>query len=129
MKQLNIRQVPALILGTLLTVPAVYFIFVSLLKYQLHQPFLFDAISPFVEAMGIAQSPRWIIKLLIVFGPVLAFFINLMAIADIHFASGYDRISCHLSIRKSRKNVSILMISGLVLFLLFIYQMGAHCNC
>lgn len=57
----------AIALGTLLAIPTAYFILISLLKYGLDQPYLFDSARPFLERMGIKEALGFNINLLILF--------------------------------------------------------------
>ncbi|MEJ7672590.1 MAG: hypothetical protein WKF59_07735 [Chitinophagaceae bacterium] len=59
-------------IGTLLTLPTAYFIFISLLKYGLGIPSLLDSAQPLLERLGIKESLGFNINLLILFGPLIA---------------------------------------------------------
>jgi hypothetical protein len=129
MKPINIKQKPALIIGTLLTLPSMYLILISLMKYEFHIPFLFDAASPFLESAGIRETVGWNINLLIVFGPVLAFLLNMLSVLELYYASGKDRISLHFSIKKSWWNLAVILTSTIALLVLFAYIMAENCHC
>jgi len=60
------------VVGVLLTLPTLYFIFISVMKYVFGWDYLFDAATPTPEGLGIKESFGWNITLLILFGPVLA---------------------------------------------------------
>src|SRR5687767_8391856 len=93
MKQLIIKQKPAFVIGCLLTLPTLLFFFISIMKFELGSPYLFDAATPFLESTGISEPPGFNINLLILFGPVLAFLLNLFAVLHLQFDSGKERIS------------------------------------
>ena len=115
--------------GLLLVVPTAYFIFISLMKYSFASPELFDSAEPFLEKLGINQSLGWNINLLILFGPVLALLLNVLSVLTIDMRSQHDMLSVKLSIRKSWLNLLIIMISGLLLSVLFLYLLRENCNC
>lgn len=115
--------------GGLLTLPALYFIFISIMKYVFGWEYLFDVSAPALEKMGIKESLGWNINLLILFGPVLALFLNVLSILHIHFETTRDKIDCRFSITKSWKNLAVVLLSTSVLFTLFVYLLGENCSC
>lgn len=129
MKTLDLKTRRAFIVGSILTLPAIYFIFISVMKYIFHQPYLFDAATPFLEIMGIKESIGLNINLLILFGPVLAFLLNILSVLDIHFQIGRDNLNCQLSIRKSWWNLFVVFCSAATLLVLFTYLLGENCTC
>ena len=129
MKPINIKETPALIVGTLLTLPSMYFILITLMKYEFHIPFLFDAASPLLESAGIREAIGWNINLLMLFGPVLAFLLNMLSVFELYYASGKDRISFHFSIKRSWRNLVVMLASSIALLVLFAYIMAENCHC
>ena len=129
MKTLDLKTRQAFIVGCILTLPAVYFIFIAVMKYVFHQPYLFDAATPFLEMMGIRENIGLNINLLILFGPVLAFLLNVLSVLDIHFQTGKDRISCEFSIKKNWWNLIVIFCSSATLLVLFTYLLGENCSC
>ena len=115
-------------LGLLLSGPAVYFIFISIMKYWFGSNYLFDAAQPALERMGIKESLGWNINLLILFGPVLALLLNLFSVLKISFQFTKEKIDCHLSVRKSWWNLAVVIISGGALLVLFAYLLGENCR-
>jgi len=115
-------------LGLLLTIPTAYFIFISLLKYVFGLPALFDAIQPTLEGLGIKQSIGWNINLLIFFGPLLAFLLNLSSVLTAKWQSTKDELLVHLEFQKRRNNWSVIFFSGLCLLTLLIYLLGENCR-
>ena len=116
-------------IGLLLSLPTAYFIFISLLKYELGYPFLFDSIQSTLESWGIKESFGWNINLLILFGPVLALLLNVLSVLHIRFEFSKERIDCRLSITKSWWNLAVVLLSGGVLFILSAYLFLENCNC
>lgn len=96
MKQLINKHKLAFILGCLLTVPTCYFFFISITKFDIGSTYLFDAATPFLESTGIGEPRGANINLLIIFGPVLIFLLNLFAVLQLQLDSGKDRISYRL---------------------------------
>jgi hypothetical protein len=129
MKTFNTNSKLAWIAGTLLTLLPVYFIFISIMKYAFGWNYLFDISEPTLKNLGIDQSMGWNINLLIIFGPVLAFVLNVLSVLHVHFEITKERIDCRISISKNWKNLAIVILSTLVLLTLFAYLLGENCNC
>ncbi len=115
--------------GTLLVFPTAYFIFISLLKYALGLPYLFDSAHPVLENLGIKESLGWNINLLILFGPLIALVLNLFSVLKIEWFSERENFSIKLSIQKHWWNMMLAIFSGLLLATLFIYAIGENCRC
>ena len=127
--QLTINRKWAMALGTLLAFPTAYFILISLLKYALDQPFLFDSAQPFLERMGIKEALGFNINLLILFGPFIALVLNLLAVLKFDWYNKRDSFSIKLSVEKHWWNMLLVIFSGLLLATLFIYAIGENCRC
>ena len=115
--------------GTLLAFPTAYFIFISLLKYGLGLPFLFDSTQPLLERLGIKESLGWNINLLILFGPLIALILNLMSVFKIEWYNERETFSFKVLIEKHRWNMLLIIFSGVLLAILFIYALGENCRC
>ena len=116
-------------LSLALVMPTLYFIIISVLKYEfgIHGPF--DAIAPWLEQMGIKEDFGWNINLLILFGPLIAIGISLLQVLHIesHFSS--QQFQFNVTVQKKWFPFFILILGGLVLAFLFIYMVGENCNC
>lgn len=119
----------AIALGTLLAIPTAYFILISLLKYGLDQPYLFDSARPFLERMGIKEALGFNINLLILFGPFIALVLNLLAVIKFDWYNEKETFSIKFSIEKHWWNMLLVIFSGLLLAFLFIYAIGENCRC
>src|ERR1700730_4053907 len=108
-------------LGLLFTLPTVYFILISILKYVFGLPGLFDTAQPALESMGIRKAVGWNINLLILFGPLLALLLNLSSILSFHWQSTKQVLDIQLQIQKKWINWFVIALSGLCLLTLFIY--------
>ncbi len=115
--------------GALLLLPATSFIFISLLKYGLGLPYLFDSAEPLLESMGIKESFGFNINLLILLGPVLALLLNLYAVVKIEWYNEKENFSAKVSVQKHWWNMVLVIFSGLLLAFLFIYAIGENCRC
>ncbi len=71
MKLELVKPSAAVYIGLLLTGPTAYFISVSILKYVLGLPALFNAIEPLLNSMGGKETLGWNINLLILLGPLM----------------------------------------------------------
>ena len=115
--------------GALLTLPAVYFIFISILKYGLGIPGLFDISLPVLENLRINESLGFNINLFILMGPVIALLLNLFVILKLDWYNENETISIRVSIQKNWWNIAVIILSGLLLSTLFIYALGENCTC
>jgi len=108
-------------LALTLVLPTLYFMIISVLKFELNVNGPYDAITPFLESTGIKESFGWNINLLILLGPVFAAFIA--AWQTIHMAWQFSReqFQFQFTIRKKSFALFILFLSGLVLASLLIY--------
>lgn len=129
MKQPFLSPRIALMAGLLLAVPTAWFILVNLLKFEWNSPYLYDAIEPTLNKLGLKESLGWNINLLILFGPVLALLLNLLSVLRIRIQWKGDFFNCQLSIKKSWLNLTIILISASLLMALFAYLVGENCAC
>jgi len=116
-------------IGTLLTLPTAYFILISLLKYVFGISYLFDTAQPLLERMGIKESLGLNINLLILFGPLIAMLLNLLAVLKIVWFNQKDFFSVKLSLQKHWWNMALVIFSGILVATLFIYALGENCRC
>lgn len=115
-------------LGLLLTLPAGYVILISVLKYVLGFPALFDASAPVLEAWGIKDTLGWNINLLILFGPLVGFLINASALLKVEAHAAEDSWNFEVQLLKKRLNWLVLAFSSLCLLILFVYALGENCR-
>jgi hypothetical protein len=115
--------------GLLLSIPAGYFILISVLKYGLGRDYLFDISWPILQRWGIQESFGWNINLLILMGPVLALLLNIISVLHVRFLFSRDKIDCQLSIVKSWRNLAVVLLSGNVVFVLTAYLFLENCSC
>ena len=127
--QHTINRKWAIAFGTLLAFPTAYFIFISVLKYGLGLPNLFDAAQPLLERLGIKQSPGLNINLLILFGPFIAMIINLFSVLRIEWFNETESFSFKVSFEKHWWNMMLVFFSALLLSVLFFYAIGENCHC
>ena len=127
--QHTINRKWAMALGALLAFPTAYLIFISLLKYGLGLPNLFDATQPLLERLGIKESLGWNINLLILFGPFIAMVINLFSVLRIEWLNEKEIFSFKVSIEKHWWNMVLVFFSALLLAVLFFYAIGENCHC
>src|SRR5687767_2243944 len=113
-------------LAFMLVIPTVYFILISVLKYEfgVHGPF--DAMAPFLERNGIKEQIGWNINLLILFGPLIAFAIAAWQVVRIEWQNSKQQFQINMSIVKSKFPLFIIFLSGLVLATLTIYMIGEN---
>ncbi len=123
------QHLPAFIAGLLLAFPAFYFILISILKFELNQPYLYDSIDGLLNQWGLQESPGWNINLLILIGPVLAVLLNLAVILRIHFDNSKDQFDCRFTISKSRLNLAVVLLGACICSFLALYFIGENCMC
>jgi hypothetical protein len=121
MKQPTTSRYPAFIIGGLLTLPAACFFIISILNFQLGYPYLYDAANPFQQSTSISEPAGFNIYLLILFGPVLALLLNVLAVLDLWLDNGKDRINFQLSVGKNWYNLVMISLSGLTLIIIAAY--------
>jgi hypothetical protein len=126
--QQSINRRWALVTGALLAFPTAYFILISLLKYGLDLPYLFDSAQPLLETLGIKESLGFNINLLILFGPLIALGLNLLAVVKIDWYNQRDNFSVKFSIQKHWWNMVVVIVSGILLAVLFVYAIGENCS-
>jgi hypothetical protein len=119
----------AIALGALLAFPTAYFIFISILKYGLGLPNLFDISQPLFKRVGIKQSPGLNINLLILFGPFIAMILNLFSVLRIEWFNEKEVFSLKISLEKHWWNIMLVFFSFLLLSVLFFYAVGENCHC
>ena len=122
------RQNQVFLIGTLLALPAVYFIFINILN-ELGYPYLFDNSWPTLQSWGVQEFLGWNINLLILFGPVIALIVNLLVIMRMHVDSSGQKIDLHISVIKRWWNLAVVLLSGSVLFMLALYLFLENYNC
>lgn len=127
--QQTINRKLALSIGAILAIPTAYFIFISLLKYGLGLPFLFDSTQPLLERLGIKESLGFNINLLILFGPLTALILNLISILKIELYNEGQSFSVKVFIEKHWWNMALVGFSGLLMVTLFTYALGENCLC
>ena len=127
--QHTINRKWSLAFGILLSFPTAYFIFISLLKYGLGLPFLFDSTQPILERLGIKESLGLNINLLILFGPLIALMLNLISVFKIEWYNEKEKFSVRISVQKHWCNMTLIIFSGVLLAILFIYALGENCRC
>lgn len=115
--------------GLLLTLPAAVFLLVSMAKYAWGWSGAYDALYPFYLRWGVEEDLGWNINLLILFGPVAAFLINLPVFIISSFEQPWREIRISISMSGKWPNVLVTAFSGLVLAILFVYLAGENCNC
>jgi hypothetical protein len=113
----------------LLTLPTVYFIIIAVLKYELGIDRPFDAIAPMLESWGIKEALGWNINLLILFGPLLAFFLTIFQILKIEWYFTKEEFRLNFALKKIWFPLSLAMLSAGVLLILFLYALGENCHC
>src|SRR5260221_13306012 len=116
------------LISLLLSLPAAYIIFISILKYGLNIDGPFDTSVPFLERMGIMEPLGWNINLLILMGPLLALAISVMQVLGIEWQFTKEAFQFRIVIQKRWFPIAVALFSGLVLATLFIYLVGENCH-
>ena len=117
------------VIGIVFILPTAYFIFISILKYGLGIPGLFNLSQPVLENLGINESLGLNINLLIITGPVIALLLNLFAILKLDWYNENETVSISISIQKKWWNVAVIVLSAILVLTLFIYALGENCRC
>ena len=115
-------------IGLLLTTPALYFIFISVLKFVFGVPMLFDAAQPILDAWGVKGPIGWNISLMFILGPLVAFLFNLTNVLRIDWQNNKHQINFQLSFEMGFKNWLLVAISCLCMINVIVYVICENCN-
>ena len=127
---INSRQhLAAFFAGLLLAFPTFYFILISILKFELNQPYLYDSISGLLNQWGLQESPGWNVNLFILSGPVLAVLLNFGVILRIHFDNSKDQFDCRFTISKNWWNLAVVFCGLFICAFLGLFLIGENCIC
>lgn len=125
MKQLIKPNIVAII-SLLLALPTAYFICISVLKFELGVDAPFDSIAPFLEKMGIKETPGWNINLLILFGPFVAFLLTIFQVLTIRFQFTQNHFLFQFLVKKRWLPILVAAFSVSLLAFLFVYLVGEN---
>jgi len=128
MKQLT-KQNGIAIISLLLALPTAYFIVIAVLKYELGVDGPFDSIAPLLESWGIKESLGWNINLLILFGPLLAFFLTIFQLLGVRMQFTQNHFLFQITVRKRWLPLLVAGFSISLLAILFAYLFGENCSC
>lgn len=128
MKQITKQNVIAII-SLLLALPTAYFITIAVLKFELGVDGPFDAIAPLLESWGIKETLGWNINLLILFGPLLAFFLTIFQLLGTRMQFTQNHFLFQITVRKRWLPLLVAAFSISLLAILFAYLLGENCNC
>lgn len=117
------------IAGLLLSLPAAVYLFVSMAKYALGWNGVYDALYPFYLRWGVEEHLGWNINLLIVFGPIIALFMNLPVFAKAGYKAKERELAFSISLKEHWPNVLFAAANSFLLVVLFTYLAGENCNC
>ena len=113
----------------LFSLPTAYFIAISVLKYELGVDGPFDSIAPWLERMGVKETPGLNINMLIFLGPLVACLLSIFQVLKINWQFTKEQFQFHLTIRKHWFPLLVTAFSLSLLAILFIYLLGENCNC
>jgi hypothetical protein len=128
MKQLT-KQNGIAIISLLLALPTAYFIVIAVLKYELGVDGPFDSIAPLLESWGVKESLGWNINLLILFGPLLAFFLTIFQLLGLRMQFTQNHFLFQITVRKRWLPLLVAGFSISLLAVLFTYLFGENCIC
>ncbi|WP_276499984.1 hypothetical protein [Terrimonas pollutisoli] len=127
MKQ-YIKQNVVTALSFLLALPTAYFIVISVLKYEMGINSPFDSVAPFLERMGIKETPGWNINLLILFGPVVALGLTLLQVLKVKWSITNEEFHFHFAVKKRWFPLLVIAFSLSLLAVLTLYMIGENCR-
>ena len=129
MKSMTFKNNGLTTLALLLALPTAYFILISLLKFTMGVDGPYDAAQPTLESLGLNQSIGLNVNLLILFGPVVAFFLTIFQVLQVEWSITRERFKFSFSIIKHRFPLLVSAFSLSLLAILFFYLLGENCNC
>ncbi len=112
-----------------LTIPAAFIFLISVLKYGLDINGPYDASEPILQNWGIDEPLGLNINLLILFGPVAAFFISLLQVFEFKSRLNTEKLHIQLAFRKKWFPIAVAAFSLFLLGALFLYLLGENCIC
>ena len=115
--------------GLLLALPTAYFIFISVLKYELNINEPFDFSAPFLEKLGIKESFGWNINLLILFGPIAGFLLAAFQVLVMKWEFTKEHFLFQFTIKKKWFPILVAAFSVSLTAILGFYLLGENCNC
>ena len=113
MKQLT-KQNGIAIISLVLALPTACFIAMAVLKYELGVNGPFDAIAPLLESWGIRDSLGWNINLLILFGPLLAFFLKIFQLLGVRMQFTQNHFLFQNLMKKKVFTIMMMIIVRLI---------------
>ena len=119
----------SVIAGLLLTFPAVYFIFICVMKYQFNLPVMYDKAEPVLQSFGTNKLIGWNINFLIVFGPLIALLLNVSSVVSLFCQSTTENYIIQFTIKKRTMNWSVIFLSAFCLVAFFMYLFKENCSC
>src|SRR5688572_1441259 len=128
MKQIT-KQNGITLISLLLALPTAYFFVIAVSKYELSVDGPFDAIAPLLERWGLKETLGWNINLLILFGPLSAFFLTIFQLLGIRMQFTQNHFLFQITVRKRWLPLLVAGFSISLLAILFIYLFGENCNC
>ena len=126
MQTLMINRKWAFTVGLVFALPALVFISASILKEGFGWSFLYDTVEPTFQKAGLNEKLGWNINLLFIAGPGIAFLLNFFSVVMIDLHNERKQWFVYLRIRKNWLNISIILLSILILGTLFIYLVGEN---
>jgi hypothetical protein len=115
--------------GLLLALPTAYIICISVLKYTLGIDGPFDSSEPFLERLGIKETPGWNINLLILLGPIAGFLLAIFQVLTIKWKLTKQDFHFEFIVLKRWFPILVAAFSISLLAILFFYLLGENCNC
>ncbi len=123
-----LKQNAVTALSFLLVLPTAYFIFISVLKYEMGINSPFDSLAPFLERTGIREAIGWNINLLILFGPVVALGLTLLQVLKIEWHISKEEFIFHFTVKKRWFPLLVIAFSVSLLAILTLYMIGENCR-
>jgi hypothetical protein len=129
MPTIHFRPPLAVAAGILLTLPLLLFFMISILKFELNNPYLYDIAFPLLDKAGIRQPPGLNINLLFLGGPIVALLLNVASILKISARAHSQQLLFRITIYKNWWNLFVVLFSGAALMLLLLYLAAENCHC
>ena len=128
MKQFSVSHKWALIFSVIITVPILFVISISLLKYGFGVNRPFDTAQPLLEKWGIKESIGFNINAVILFGPILAIILNALSLVQYKLKLTGEYYELLISVKRYWWNIILAAVAGICLAALFIYLLGENCR-
>ncbi|MBC7851353.1 MAG: hypothetical protein H7Y31_16540 [Chitinophagaceae bacterium] len=128
MTQILFRQKFIPLIGLVFSLPALFYIIAAQLEL-FGYPALYRSLEPILGETGVQHPMGWNLNFYILFGPVLAFVLNVLTVMHIQIEFTKERFDCRFTLVRSWRNLAVAFLSTTILLFFIAFALGENCNC